>query len=437
MSLTTRTQNTVDAVFRYPSDLAIVSLTAVVAYWLVITLPSGSNIRLVAALAFVAFLPGYALVSVLFPVAARARAVGSQSMSENRPGGIDVVERVALGLGLSIAIVPMIVLVLPLTEWGLEIGSVVGALALVTLVLAQLGVIRRLRVPESDRFSVSLTAFRNRLSHAVGTGTTRASAVVLAITVIAAIGMLLYAFAAPMAAGGFTQLGIYTAHDDDELVADMPSTVAPGSEIPITFQIHNNEGQEMEYTLVMQEQVVEDGEVVERITHREVTVISRSTDAGQITAERTVTPVSEDGETVRIAVMLFEDDAPATPSMEDAMEYTYFWVTIETPPDAPGSADSDSTDEPGEEGGDETDDDSVDGDDDSAGTDDDTDTADDDDSDDTVSDDDDSDDSDDDDDSDDTDDADDTDDSDDSDDADDTDDSDDSDDADDTDDSDD
>ncbi|MFP8957107.1 DUF1616 domain-containing protein [Natrialbaceae archaeon A-CW3] len=363
MSLTTRTQNTVDAVFRYPSDLAIVSLTTVAAYVLVTTLPTGSNIRLVAALAFVAFLPGYALVSVLFPVAARPRSVGSQSVSENRPGGIDVVERVALGLGLSIAIVPMIVLVLPLTEWGLEMGSVVGALALVTLVLAQLGVIRRLRVPEADRFTVSLTAFRNRLSRAAGTGTTRASAVVLAVTILLAAGMLLYAFAAPMAAGGFTQLGIYTAHDD-ELVADMPSTAAPGSEIPITFQIHNNEGQEMEYTLVMQEQVLENGEVVERVTHREVTAISRSTDGGEITAERTVTPVAEDGETVRIAVMLFDGDAPATPTMEDAMEYTYFWVTIETPPDAPGSADS--TDEPG----DEADDDSVDGGDDSGGADD-------------------------------------------------------------------
>ncbi|WP_312911982.1 DUF1616 domain-containing protein [Natronosalvus caseinilyticus] len=347
MSLTTKTQNTVGAVGRYPTDLAFVTLATVLAYVLVTNLPPGSGPRLLSALAFVSFLPGYALVSMLFPVQARARAPGPQVTAEARPGGIDPVERLALGLGLSIAVVPIVVLALPLTRWGLTVGSTVGALAVVTVVAAQLAVVRRLRVPPADRFTVSLAGLRSRFSSANETGAARASSLLLGLAVIAAVGVLLYSFTAPMAAGGFTQLAIYTAEGDGDLEAEMPDTVAPGDPIPITFQIHNEEGREMEYTVVMQEQVVADGEVVDRVTHQEVSAISQSEDGGQITAERSVTPTAGDGETVRIAVMLFEGDAPETATMEEAMEYTYFWVTVETPPDAPGSGGADDGEESG------------------------------------------------------------------------------------------
>ncbi|MFC7231454.1 DUF1616 domain-containing protein [Saliphagus sp. GCM10025308] len=201
MSLTTKTQNTVGAVGRYPTDLAFVTLATVLAYVLVTNLPPGSGLRLLSALTFVSFLPGYALVSMLFPVRARARAPGPQATAEARPGGIDAVERLALGLGLSIAVVPIVVLALPLTRWGLTVGSTVGALAVVTVVAAQLAVIRRLRVPPADRFTVSLADLRSRFSSANETGAARASSLLLGLAVIAAVGVLLYSFTAPMAAG--------------------------------------------------------------------------------------------------------------------------------------------------------------------------------------------------------------------------------------------
>ena len=385
MSLASRTQNTVGAVFRYPTDLAFVTVGAILAYAIVTTLPPGSILRFIASLAFVTFLPGYALTAVLFPAAGRPRQQDDGGATPfARPGGIDAIERVALGLGLSLATVPIIVLVLPFTEWGLEMASVVGALVAVTVVVAQLGAVRRLRVPPADRFTVTIDGLSNRLSTAMGTGTTRVSSYVLLVAILAAAGMFLYAFSAPMAAGGYTQLSIYTAQDDDDLVAEMPSTAVPDQELPITFRIHNYEGEPMEYSLVIQEQVVDDGEVTERVTHHEVTAVSESTDGGRITAERSVTPTADDGETIRIAVMLFEGDAPATATMDQAMEYTYFWVTMETPPDAPGTVAGNETDgEPGEAGGeddgeggtDEGDDDALE--DDADETDDDTDDADD------------------------------------------------------------
>jgi|GEM_PF-218858 len=350
MSLASKTRHSVGAVTRYPTDLAVVSVLAVLGYYAITTFPTGSTVRFVATLAFVGFLPGYALTAVLFP--ARARVGDSTTDGRGpefaRSGGIDTVERLGLGLGLSIAIVPMLVLAMPFTEWGLATEPLAGGLVVITLVLAQLGAIRRLRVPRSDRYVVSLTAGLHRASSAMGVGPARVSSIVLVIAVLAAAGMLVYAFAAPMAAGGYTQLAIYTADDDGELRAEMPDTAIPDEEIPITFQIHNEERQAMNYTVVMQEQVVEDGDVDQRITHREINATSRSEDGGRITAERGVTPEAADGETVRIVVMLFEDDAPVTATKAQAMEYTYFWVTMEIPPDAPGTVDENATDdEPG------------------------------------------------------------------------------------------
>ena len=45
-------------------------------------------------------------------------------------------------------------------------------------------------------------------------------------------------------------------------------------------------------------------------------------------AERSVTPTGRGNETVRIGVLLYYDEPPATPTVENAVEETHFWVTV-------------------------------------------------------------------------------------------------------------
>jgi len=66
---------------------------------------------------FILFLPGYALIEALFP----------------KRGSLDVVERLALSTGLSIAITPLIGLLLNYTPWGIRLDSI--AISLITFVL--------------------------------------------------------------------------------------------------------------------------------------------------------------------------------------------------------------------------------------------------------------------------------------------------------------
>ena len=102
------------------------------------------------------FLPGYAFIAALFSEAGAGpdhddsegldgakdeHGDSADEYSGMRDRGIDGIERVTLSSGLSIAIVPLIVLVLNFTPWGIRLlpilvsvsGSTLGATAVVAV----------------------------------------------------------------------------------------------------------------------------------------------------------------------------------------------------------------------------------------------------------------------------------------------------------------
>ncbi|WP_338004519.1 DUF1616 domain-containing protein [Natronoglomus mannanivorans] len=349
MSLPTATKTRFGYVREYPFDLAITSIAAIAAYLLVTTLAVGSTARLAITLPLVLFLPGYALVTMLFPAKARVAREQASATTELRPGGIDTVERLGLSFALSLAIVPMVVLALGPTTWHLTAESTAAGLVVVTVVLAQLGAIRRLRVPEPERYTVS---FRSGLARIRGhsnegvIGTL--STVVLALGIVAAGLALTVALVAPQPTAGFTEFGLMTEDEDGNLVTDAPSAVEPGEAIPVVLSVDNQEEETMEYTVVAQEQHLEDGEVIDRT---ELETFDAEVEAGENERfDREVTP-TVDNDTVRMTFLLFDEEPPAEPTRADAMEDVYFWVTVTE--DAPDSDDEDGDDAEVESDGDD------------------------------------------------------------------------------------
>nr|WP_222918389.1 DUF1616 domain-containing protein [Natrinema sp. SYSU A 869] len=310
---------------RYPFDLAAVSVGAVAAYLLVISFASENPLRLFVTVPLALFLPGYALVSVLFPAGERDARETAATAAERRPRGIDGIERAGLAFVLSLAVVPLVVLLLPLGGIGLTTTSIAAALGFVTVAIAQLGVVRRLQVPDGERFTVSPIASLGGLSgdNAIAT----ASSVLLVLAIGTAVSALLVAFLVPASAGGFTELALYSEDEDGEVVAgELPSEIESGESIPLTIAIENQEGADRDYTVVVQEQTLEDGAVVDRTELRRID--ATVSDGATGTGERTITPTAESGETVRISVLLYEDEPPATPTNENAAEETHFWVSV-------------------------------------------------------------------------------------------------------------
>ena len=82
---------------------------------------------------FVLWLPGYAFIKALFPVKPPIKT------SEK---SLDTIERIALSLGMSLALVPIVSLLLNYTPWGLQLTTTVLSLLAVTIVFATAGIIR-------------------------------------------------------------------------------------------------------------------------------------------------------------------------------------------------------------------------------------------------------------------------------------------------------
>jgi len=113
---------------------------------MVLSLPGGplpvplGAARLLLGLVVALFCPGYAAQMALFP----------------RRNTLDGAERLALSVGISLALVPLLALMLDLLPWGIGLGTVVGAEAGATLMLSTLAWARWCRLPPGDRWEWSI-----------------------------------------------------------------------------------------------------------------------------------------------------------------------------------------------------------------------------------------------------------------------------------------
>jgi hypothetical protein len=90
-------------------------------------------IRYVLGTIFVLWLPGYSFIKALFP-----KQVPIKLSTEN----LDTIERIALSLGMSLALVPMVGLLLNYTPWGIRLTPIVLSLLALTVAFATVAVIR-------------------------------------------------------------------------------------------------------------------------------------------------------------------------------------------------------------------------------------------------------------------------------------------------------
>jgi len=86
-------------------------------------------VRYVLGSAYVLFLPGHALIEALYP----------------RDEDLTALERLALSLGLSLAVVPLIGLILNYTPWGIRLTPVSVSLALFTQAMATIALFRKFK----------------------------------------------------------------------------------------------------------------------------------------------------------------------------------------------------------------------------------------------------------------------------------------------------
>jgi hypothetical protein len=138
----------------YWITLVLTAATAIVVF----TVPENAfplaYVRYVLGAIFVLWLPGYAFIKALFPQNLPfAKAVAR--LSEISEKELDVIERVALSMGMSLALVPIVGLLLNYTAWGIRLTPIVLSLLALTMIFATAAVIRehQIRTTKATRAS--------------------------------------------------------------------------------------------------------------------------------------------------------------------------------------------------------------------------------------------------------------------------------------------
>lgn len=302
--------------------VAIISLPVVRETWF----------RILFGLPFVLFVPGYAFIAALFPEAGSSPTEDANATTVE-DGGIDGLERVALSVGTSIVVVPLIGLVLNFTPWGIRLVPIIVSVSGFTLTMAAIATYRRNELPTTDRFGVPYRRWINEGRSAILNPESRGDKVLnilLVASLLLAIGSVGYAVAIPKQGESFSEFYLLTEGQDGELIADdYPQNLTVGEEESLYVGIGNHEHRTVNYTVMVLLQDVQfqnnSSDVLrqERLGRFQTTLETNET----WQRNHTVTPTMT-GERLRLTYLLYRGDAPSDPSIENAYQEVHLWVNV-------------------------------------------------------------------------------------------------------------
>lgn len=210
-------------------DLALVLILASVLIISALTLPDGNALRIVFGLPFVLFLPGYSLVSALWA----------------KKSELDGLERVALSLGLSMAIVPLVGLGLNYTPWGITLISIVITMYCLILVLIGITWFRRTKLSIEERFTLRLDLFYDKMAKL--SSSDKLIALMVAIVLVIGAGLLIYIAMNPPREK-YTELYLL---DENGTIDDHPSSLEVNESASIIIVVVCHEQESTDYSTVV------------------------------------------------------------------------------------------------------------------------------------------------------------------------------------------
>jgi len=212
---------------RQDGDLWLIGVVTILLIVVITAFPS-TVARIILGLPFLLFFPGYTLLAALFP----------------KRGSLGEVERVALSFGLSIAVVPLIGLILNYTPWGIRLYPILISLAVFILAALAVAWYRRGKLAPEEVFRVP---FNIRLPYWRGQSMAdKVLSVVLVVAISGAIGTLGYAVATPRVGERFTEFYILGPEGE---AANYTTELKVGEEGRVILGIVNHEQEEASYTV--------------------------------------------------------------------------------------------------------------------------------------------------------------------------------------------
>jgi len=215
---------------RSNEDLLLINVLSVLLILAVAFLPS-SPMRTFLGIPFVLFFPGYTLIGALYP----------------KKDDLDSVERVALSIGLSLAVVPLLGLALNYTPFGIRLAPTLASLFIFTLSMSMLSAYRRNKLPEGERFNPLSNVNFPRWS-----SLSRADKLIMSVGLVACIctagGLTAYFASTPRVGERFTEFYVLGPGGK---VADYPTNLTLGESGTVILGVVNHEYEDVTYRIVI------------------------------------------------------------------------------------------------------------------------------------------------------------------------------------------
>lgn len=339
-------------------DLLIVGLYTALVDAVVLS-DAGGPLRVALVLPLVLLLPGYVLVSVLFPGRTRRENVETQAFDPlrrrartelPRSYGVNVVERIALSVVVSVAIVPMLAFLLNFSPWALTIRPLLATVSGFVLLGGVVALGRRLQLPAIERFSLLRPAVVPRdierdgrhwfllegLRSMDGPGDWALRGF-FAVSLLVFAGSVAYAATAPAPERNtFTEVSLTGPAGDS--TATVPREYVRGQSRAATLTVTNQEHEQVEYLVVVRLQRVSNGTVTEqRQLHRFTTTLAH----GEAHAIRHRIRPTMSGDDLRLVYLVYRDSMPFEPSVANGYRTLRVDITV-----SPSSGSVSSTTEP-------------------------------------------------------------------------------------------
>lgn len=278
---------------QFPLDLLIVLIwTATTVLSVLIPFLDNTFIRTILGVIMVLFIPGYVLVSALFP-------------GKNE---LETVHRIALSFGLSIAVIPLLGLLLDITS-RIKLGPILLALCAFTIILVFIAAYKREKLPEGEEFSVSFDRIYEILKRITGgSRKDRFLTLVLIFCMVLAIGIIYSVITIPKTGERFTEFYIL---DQSGKSDNYPLNFKNNSHAEIMAGVANHEHASVNYTV----KVVLDNQVLAntflRLVHDE-----------RWEQNISFVPVKE-GSGLKLEFLLFREDNFTAPYRD-----LHLWVNV-------------------------------------------------------------------------------------------------------------
>jgi len=193
-----------------------------------------SPIRIALAIPVILFIPGYCLLASLFP----------------KNGDLDLMTRMVLSIGVSIAIVPLIGLGLNFTPWGIRLDPIVTSLTLFTLAMILIILDQRSRLPSEERYRVPVSeiaaAIQEEFWKKEADRNARILNGVLAAAILITILTAVYVVTVPREGEQFTEFFIL---GENRTAANYPDWIIPGRNYSMFVGVGNHENGDNTYTI--------------------------------------------------------------------------------------------------------------------------------------------------------------------------------------------